>query len=59
MVAKPEASKVQTNITITDADCLGLTGISDEQWKIVHKLINKETHLKSIYRVRKMNVCGS
>ena len=43
MVAKPEASKVQANITITDAGRLGLTGISDEQWKIVHKLINKGT----------------
>ena len=49
-VAKTETSKLQANVTITDADRLGLTGITDEQWSIVHKLINKGTaqneHLK-------------
>lgn len=30
-VAKTETSKVQANVTITDADRLGLTGITDEQ----------------------------
>lgn len=38
-----QASKVQANVIITEADRLGLTGITDDQWRIVHKLINKGT----------------
>lgn len=49
-VAKPTTSKIQANITVTDADRLGLSGITDEQWNIVQKLINKgstnDGHLK-------------
>ena len=32
---------IQANITITDEERLGLSGISDDQWSIVQKLINK------------------
>lgn len=40
-VAKTNAAKVQANVTITDADRQGLSGITDEQWNIFQNLINK------------------
>uniref|UniRef100_A0A0D3ACF3 Retrotransposon Copia-like N-terminal domain-containing protein n=1 Tax=Brassica oleracea var. oleracea TaxID=109376 RepID=A0A0D3ACF3_BRAOL len=49
-VAKPTTTaELQANVTITDADRQGLSGITDEQWDTVQKLINKGTtneHLK-------------
>ena len=40
-VTKTNTSKIHANVTITEADRLGLSGIIVEQWSIVHKLINK------------------
>uniref|UniRef100_M4EYQ1 RNase H type-1 domain-containing protein n=1 Tax=Brassica campestris TaxID=3711 RepID=M4EYQ1_BRACM len=54
-VAKTNTAKVQVNVTITDADRQGLSGITDEQWSIVQKLINKGTtneHLKEALAVK-------
>jgi len=42
-VTKAGSSNVQANVVVTEADRLGLTGITDEQWRIIQKLINKDT----------------
>ncbi|WZZ71964.1 hypothetical protein YC2023_083334 [Brassica napus] len=48
-VSSTNLSKIQANLTITDADRQGLSGITDDQWSIVQTLINNgktNDHLK-------------
>lgn len=48
-VLNTNPKEIPANITITDADRLGLSGITDDQWNIVQKQINKGSttyHLK-------------